>query len=214
MLPKAKIDNILTQSIDEELLIYDLDNHKASCLNQTSAMVWQTCNGYRDIAEIGRVISKKLKTPISEDFVRLALSELKKEQLLEDSSNMDDLMAGTSRREMVKKVGLASMIALPVISSVVVPNAAHAQSNLLPLFAGCSSNFQCASSNCYPSAAFGQVCCSSTTNNLGLSQNNPFCAVSCATSGPTTCCSGMSDGGLFGSPSCPVGQLLCMCVDS
>jgi hypothetical protein len=106
------------------------------------------------------------------------------------------------------------MVALPIVASVVAPTALMAQSGLLPLFAACSTNIQCASGNCYPSGAFGVVCCSSTTNNLGLSQNNPFCANSCAVSGPTTCCSGMSDGGLGGANGCPVGELLCMCDDS
>lgn len=212
--PKSRQANIVVQELENEFLIYDLKINKAFCLNETSTLVYQLCDGTKTVAEISNLMSRKLNTLISEDFVWLALNELKKENLLEDRDELEINFGGLNRREVVKKVGLASMIGLPVIASVVAPTALMAQSGLLPLFAACSTSPQCASGNCYPSGAFGVVCCSSTTNNLGLSQSNPFCAVSCAVSGPTTCCSGVSDGGLGGNNGCPVGQLLCMCVDS
>lgn len=209
--PKSCLANIVMQELEGELLIYYLKTNKAFYLNETSALVYQLCDGTKTVSEISDLMSKKLQTLISENFVWLALNELQKENLLDDNLKIN--FGGFTRRDVVRKIGLASMVALPIIASVVAPTALMAQS-ALSLFAACSTNPQCASFNCYPSAAFGMVCCSSTTNNLGLSQFNPFCAVSCAVSGPTTCCSGVSDGGLFGDPSCPVGELLCMCVDS
>lgn len=211
-LPKAKTDNILTQAVDNELLIYNLKNHRAVCLNQTSAMVWRECDGTKSIAEISDIMSMRLSTMIGEDFVRLALGELKKEKLLENSDELDDLLAGLSRREMVKKVGLASMVALPIVSSIVAPNAAMAQSNLLPLFAACSSSPQCMSGNCFPSVAFGQVCCASNTLSEGFAAGFLLnCVINPAFCTASRCCSGQTET-FVDTAACNAGEVRCRCL--
>jgi hypothetical protein len=150
MKPKSREDNLVIQNFDTETLIYDLTRDKAFCLNSTSALVWQFCDGAKSISEIADLMTEKLKMPVSEDFVWLAISDLKREELIEVGSEQP-FFEGRSRREAIRKIGFASMIALPVISSLVAPKAVDAQSLL------CGTNGQ----NCTTSDLYNQgTCCS------------------------------------------------------
>ena len=131
--PLSRQSDILVQDLDDELLIYDLRINKAFCLNQTSALVFQLSDGAKTTSEISELMSQKLGVLVSEDFVWLALQDLEKENLLGKSKELTDILANLSRREMVKKVGLASMATLPLISSVVAPSAVMAQSETCPV---------------------------------------------------------------------------------
>src|SRR5437868_1324761 len=147
--PKARQNNIVIQPLKDELLVYDLKIHKAYCLNETSALVWNLCDGNNSVSDISRELSRKLKSHVSEDFVWLALNELKEDDLLDNGQEIAIKFDGLSRREIIRKVGLASMIALPVISSLVAPAAAMAQS--------CRAVGQ----SCSPPNSLGN-CCSGT----------------------------------------------------
>ncbi len=136
-IPVARKQDIIVQELKGEVLVYDLKIDKAFCLNETSALVWQLCDGESSVAEISRTVGKKLNSPANEDLVWLALDQLKKENLLANSEEVVANFDGMSRREVIKKVGLATMIALPIISSLVAPTAAQAQSGLA---AACGTN--------------------------------------------------------------------------
>ena len=158
--PLAKTKEILIQELEKELLVYDLPTNKAFCLNEISAIVFQLCDGKRTVLEIADALSVKLKTIVSEDYVRLTLHELNRDGLLENSEYVTTYLNGISRREMVRKVGLASMIALPIVSSVVAPSAAMAASEPIncsptPLAPGCLIPGTVFISNpCSPAVAF------------------------------------------------------------
>jgi hypothetical protein len=139
--PKSLQNDLVIQELADEVLIYDLKRNKAFCLNQTAAFVWQHADGKTPVKQIAVLLGKQLKSPVTEDFVWLALDELKKENLIENETEITTPFEGLSRREALRKVGFASMIALPVISSLVAPTAAHAQSGSAPAAA-------CASGNC------------------------------------------------------------------
>ncbi|MBX7171620.1 MAG: PqqD family protein [Pyrinomonadaceae bacterium] len=126
--PKARNENIVVQEMESELLIYDLTINKAFCLNETSAMIWQLCDGKHSVSEISRTLSQKLNQPITEDLIWLALDRFKKDNLLEQSEQFVIDFNGLSRRQVIKKIGLASVIALPLVSSIVAPSAVMAQS--------------------------------------------------------------------------------------
>lgn len=125
--PLSRKNKIVVQELNDETLIYDLTADKAFCLNQTSAIVWQLCDGEKSFAEIADALSKDLKMLIGEDFVRLAISDLQKENLIENRTDQP-MLEGKSRREIIRQIGLASMIALPVVSSLIAPNAVEAAS--------------------------------------------------------------------------------------
>lgn len=129
-LPQARKNNLIVQEYETEVLIYDLQINKAFCLNQIAALVWQCCDGNRSIQEISMMVSKSLKANVNEDLIWIALDQLKREKLLEDSHKLKINFNGLSRREVIKKVGLSSMIALPLVASIMAPSSISAQSSV------------------------------------------------------------------------------------
>lgn len=142
LLPRARKNDLVTQELDAEILIYDFKINKAFNLNETLKIIYEACDGKTSFAEL------KAKHKFTDDFIFLALDELSRENLLEQDQPYQSSLAGLSRREAVRKIGFASMIALPVISSIVAPTAAQSASGLLPLLASCSDNSQCESNFC------------------------------------------------------------------
>jgi hypothetical protein len=138
--PLSRKEDLVVQELNGEVLIYDLRKNKAFCLNETSALVWQACDGNNSVSDIGNKVG-------SEDIVWLALDELKKERLIEDGTSPVSKFEGMSRRDVIKKIGIGSMIALPVVASLVAPTATHAQS-CRANDAACSASAQCCSNCC------------------------------------------------------------------
>jgi hypothetical protein len=192
--PKTRNENIVVQAIENEILIYDLKTNKAYCLNETSALIYQLCDGKNSVADISLKLSQKLNQPITEDVIWLALDSFKKDNLLEEGEQFAINFNGLTRRQVVKKVGLSSLLVLPVIASVVAP-AAAATASLAPLFASCTNPGQCQSGNC--GTATSRCCVTGTT--LGLIGANFCCAdpPSCN----QVCCSG--SGTLIDPGACP-----------
>lgn len=120
MLPAARNSDIVVQELKDELLIYNLSTNQAFCLNQTAKVVFEACDGKHTFNEL------KTKHQFDDDLIYLTLNELKKENLIGD--NYISPFCEMNRREIIRKVGSASMIALPIISAVVAPMAAHAAS--------------------------------------------------------------------------------------
>src|SRR5688572_5899715 len=129
--PQSRKQNLVEQEVDGELLIYDLERDKALCLNETSAMVWQACDGKRTVAEINDLLGKQLNVETIEDVVWLALDQLSKQRLIDPAVDVATRFEGMSRRQVIKKIGVGSLIALPVVATLVAPTAVHAQT-LLP----------------------------------------------------------------------------------
>jgi hypothetical protein len=124
-------NNILVQELERELLVYDLTRDKVFCLNETSSIVWNSCDGNNSVEDIRQNLSVQLKTEISEEMIWLTLDKLKSEQLLSNYEEFDINFNGLSRRQVIKKVGLSTMVALPLISAIVSPTAVAAQSGAL-----------------------------------------------------------------------------------
>jgi len=149
--PISRKANIVVQELESELLVYDLSINKAFCLNKTSALVYHLCDGRRTVEGIRNELSERLKMLINEDLIWLALDGLKKDNLLENSERFEIDFDGLSRRQIIRRIGLASMVLLPSVSSLIAPSAAMAQSGPtnLGLTAACTSPLQCTSGNCF-----------------------------------------------------------------
>lgn len=169
--PKSRRNNLVTSNQNGELLIYDLNIDKAFCRNETSAAVWNLCDETKSASEIAEMIGKNLKFPVSEDFVWLAISDLQKENLIETGLDSQSFLKGKTRREIIRKIGLASMVALPVISSLVAPQATNAQSG------GCSTVDQSCSFN---GTYTQRNCC---TSNLRCTNDPTIACRQCITTG-------------------------------
>lgn len=114
--PKADCRNIVQQNAENELLLYNLLIHKVFCLNQTSRDIYNLCDGANDIAEIA------VKTKLPETVVKLAINDLSKQDLLTEQVEIQ-----TSRRDLLRNIALTS-IALPIVTTLIAPNAARAAS--------------------------------------------------------------------------------------
>lgn len=147
MNPLARNRNIVVQQANDEVLVYDLDTDKAICLNKTSAFIWENCDGKKSFQQIGEAVEKKFGELVGEDFVKFAVDQLKKENLIENKDEVVTDFNGMSRREVIKRIGLGSMIALPIVSSLVAPKAAHAGS-MLANGTACTASTQCTSGCC------------------------------------------------------------------
>src|SRR5438046_889385 len=82
--PMARKQGLLVETLPDEVLVYDLDRKKAHCLNQTAALIWQHCDGKRNVSEIALALSTELNTSIDEEVVWYGLKHLGKTQLLEE----------------------------------------------------------------------------------------------------------------------------------
>lgn len=145
-LPVARKKSLIIKELPTETLVYDLETDKAHCLNETAARVWKNCDGRQTVAQLRELTEKETDSPVPEEMVWLALDQLEQFKLLEAPVNQPAHLSGMSRRQMIRLVGTAA-IAVPVITSIVAPRPAQAQS-LLPLGACCNSPGQCASGNC------------------------------------------------------------------
>ena len=119
-LPLAKTKDVVVQDLHDEVLVYDLTTDRAYCLNKTSKIVYRHCDGHTSFADL------KSRYNFSDDLLYFALDELKRENLIEPTYVSP--LAGINRRDLIRRIGLASMTALPVIAALAAPTAASAAS--------------------------------------------------------------------------------------
>lgn len=136
-LPQARNTDLIEQETDKELLIYDLRNNRAYNLNETSKNVFQACDGKTFLADFKR------RYQYTDDLINLALDELQRNDLIQ--KDYVSPLAGIARREVIKRIGLATMFALPIITSIVAPTSAHAQSSGGVCNRTCSQTTPCTS---------------------------------------------------------------------
>jgi hypothetical protein len=147
--PKARRDKLVVQELPDEVLVYDLERDKAHCLNQTAVLVWKNCDGQSDAAKIARRLGEQLKTPVDERMVWFALEQLGRDRLLEQVIVPPAAMSGMTRRQMVRTLGLAAVVAVPLVTSIVAPAPAQA-ATCQPPGTSCGTSAQCCSGLCNP----------------------------------------------------------------
>jgi hypothetical protein len=143
--PKARRNNLEVQELPDETLIYDLERHKAHCLNRSVALVWRLSDGTHTIPELAALLQRELRTPITEEVIRIALSQLQKTHLLEIGILQ---IPSPSRRQVMRVLGRAAWV--PTIASMLAPRAIQAATcnQIKNRAAGCSCDtpgltFQC-----------------------------------------------------------------------
>lgn len=108
------------EPVGVETLVYDLERHRAHCLNRTAALVWSACDGRRDAAAIARAIASEMPEA-SVELVQVTLVKLERAHLLADP------VGAVPRRTALRRLTLAAGL-MPVVSSILVPEAAQAAS--------------------------------------------------------------------------------------
>jgi Coenzyme PQQ synthesis protein D (PqqD) len=171
-LPRARREHLVVQDLPDELLIYDLERHKAFCLNRTAASVWQGSNGRRTIEELARLVERELRNPIDESLVWLALEQLNRHSLLAEKIELPIAEERMTRREMARALGFATAALVPLITAITAPTAAQA-ATCGAVGSRCVSNARCCSNLCV-----NETCaCLATLSD-------------CDPSRPEQCCSG------------------------
>jgi len=147
-LPVARSERLLIEKLPDEVLVYDLDRKKAHCLNSTAALIWNHCDGKTSVKDLVSILEKHSKGRVQDDVVWFGLDQLRSARLLEGPPTA----AGKerlSRRELVKRIGLAA--AVPTIVSVLAPKASAAIScagKACVTDAQCSAPCRCIGSQC------------------------------------------------------------------
>jgi hypothetical protein len=112
---------VIMRRLADEILIYDPKTARAHSLNAVAAKVWQLCDGARSVSEIVRAMSTS-QVPVDAEIVRNALSQFASAGLL--ARPCVDLQ----RRRILKTGAIAASLAVPIIASVIVPEAEAAVS--------------------------------------------------------------------------------------
>lgn len=147
--PRARREGLLVREAADELLVYDLERHRAVCLNRAAARVWRACDGRTGVDEMARALADELggDAALAEEAVLLALERLGRDRLLEERLPARAQGRRMSRRELLRAAGVAAAASLPLVVSVVAPTAAQA-SSCLPTGSSCSSSLECCSGVC------------------------------------------------------------------
>ena len=144
ILPSARTRELIVRELEDEVLVYDLERQKAHCLNQTSAFVWKHCDGRTSIAKMVQLLEKRLKTPVSEQVVWLALEQLEKSHLLKKTVMRQSQQGKQmSRRELVRRLGTAAAVTIPLVISIAAPTSAAAASGCVGNGGVCTTNADC-----------------------------------------------------------------------
>jgi len=141
-LPVARTSDLVVQYSGKEVLIYDLEIDKAYCLNETSTIVYQSCDGKTNFEDL------RAKSNFTDEIIYLALDGLKEAELLDESEDHISPFNDLSRRAAIRKIAAASVVALPVIASLVAPSAVSAQS-CKATGQTCASDTECCSRSCF-----------------------------------------------------------------
>jgi Coenzyme PQQ synthesis protein D (PqqD) len=105
--------DLILEELPGELRIYDRKRNKAYCLNQTAAFVWKHANGERTVAELAELMGQEIGRPVHVQLIWYALDVLAKDGLLETST----LSAGRTRRALLKKMGMGTAVADPLVTA-------------------------------------------------------------------------------------------------
>jgi hypothetical protein len=146
--PQARTEGLIVRKLDGEVLVYDRDGDRATCLNAFAAEVWGRCDGQTSPAALARAVAESQSQVVDERAVRLALDQLSRAHLLEaGGGSPPSAQHGTSRRELLRALGVGTAFAVPMVTSIVVPRMADALS-CFPDGAGCVTDGDCCSFNC------------------------------------------------------------------
>ena len=128
--PRTRSTQLLVEELVDELLIYDVERNEVHCLNGMAVRVWALCDGERTPSEIARALNSDLEPEVVETMVWSALDQFAERHLLEEVQDKPlDVYKpeGMTRRQMILRLS-AAVALLPLVDSIVSPEAALAQS--------------------------------------------------------------------------------------
>jgi Coenzyme PQQ synthesis protein D (PqqD) len=119
--PRGRRDGLVVKTLGSEVLVYDLEGHRAYSLNALAAAIWRGCDGRPPVASLAAAVRAETGVPVTDAAVEYGLALARARLLAAENQPVSSL---TRRRTLG---GLAAA-AVPVVLSVVAPTAAQAQS--------------------------------------------------------------------------------------
>lgn len=176
-LPRARRDGLLDETVGEELLLYDQNNHTAHCLSPIAACVWRHCDGERDAAELAELAGT------SESLIADALHELREKDLLAaEPQPMQSTIPGISRREAIGRVArygaAAAGTSLIVSATAATPAMASSGEETTRCNSGAGTCCKCNDETCSSSEVTIEKCTELCSTHGGRKDflSNYFCA--------------------------------------
>lgn len=146
--PRARKEGLLIERLPDEVLVYDLDRKEAHCLNGSAALIWSHCDGKTSVEGISRILQQQAQEKVSDDLVWLGLDQLYEARLIKTRVVRPGVKGRLSRRELVKRIGLA--VSIPLVASILAPAA--------------SAGLSCVGRNCVGNPGVCGLCsCNGTT---------------------------------------------------
>jgi hypothetical protein len=146
VVPQARRDGLIVETLPDEVLVYDTERHKAHCLNRTAAAVWRHSDGQTSVAELMRRLDREGMGPGAGQVVWTALEQLGQAHLLVKRVDRPAPGGRLSRREALRLLGAAA-VTVPLVTTITAPPAS-ANGTCRPDFDSCFENAECCSGCC------------------------------------------------------------------
>ena len=120
--PRARAEGLIVKELPDEVLVYDLESHKAHCLNRAAAVIWKHFDGRTSIAEVASRAAGEGGCAVDSEAVVLALQQLRKANLMLEDVEQNRQQNQVTRRDLIKRLGLAATM-VPLVTSIIAPTA-------------------------------------------------------------------------------------------
>jgi hypothetical protein len=164
MLPRARKHQLIVQPVASDVIVYDRARLRVHRLNQTTALVWEHCDGHTSVADLAARLAKQLGVPADERLVWMALRQLDRARLLTEHVQLPSEQVPISRRQAIA-LGItgAAALLLPSCDSVTTPNFG-VLSDLAP---GVAQQGRCKEGGCKGEKVKGECVCKPTAEGCG-----------------------------------------------
>ncbi len=193
-IPQARTKDLVTRDLPDEVLVYDLNNHKAHCLNHTAATVWKYCDGKTSVPEIAARLKSDHQLAADENIVWLAVNRLSKANLLQERIKQPAESARLGRRAALR---IGTAVAVPIVMSILAPTAQAACTGGGMLGATCTGTAMNGSSGSVLCTVCLSTCCAGGAPATGTCAMLGGVGLGGACTRDCQCSPGMCNGGLL-----------------
>jgi hypothetical protein len=113
--PVVRSKDLVTQEVEDELLVYDPRSKDAHRLAPLAAVVFASADGNRSVTDIARLAGERLGEAVEVGRVEQALAELEARELI-----VVDGRAGVTRGAFLRRTAVAAA-SVPLVASIATP---------------------------------------------------------------------------------------------
>jgi hypothetical protein len=116
--PVARTEGLVTETVGDETVVFDVDSKEAHCLKSLAAAVFMYADGSRTASDIAELAAYRMGTPVTVAEVNDAFAQLDSRSLLDQGPVV--VRNGISRRDALKRFGAVAGVAAatPLIATV------------------------------------------------------------------------------------------------